>query len=168
MTVRKFPLPLLPTRLFTGHLHSLFYTLLVSNMYVLLDYGDFIDGSTSNTGNPYVQFISTTNPATAHAEFVAARLGGKDTTGSQHVSPSHGSGSSSSQFFQKYRIPIIAAAAAAAIALITLAAWLTTRRRKPTYRALFEPAPGGDMQMQYVAGYNTGAPPYADPWSHRR
>jgi len=140
----------------------------LSNMYVLLDYGDFIDGSTSNTANPYVQFISTTNPATAHAEFVAARLGGKDTTGSQHVSGSNGSGSSSSQFFQKYKIPIIAAASVAAIALISLAARLATRRRKPTYRAIFEPAPAGAMQMQYVSGYNAGAPPYADPWSHRR
>jgi len=140
-------------------------------MYALLNYGDFIDGSASNTANPYVQFISTTNPTTAHAEFVAARLGGKDSTGSQHVSSSSngsGPGSSSSQnFFEKYRTPIIAAASVAAVALLSLVVWLVTRRRKPTYRPLFEPAPVGDVRMQYVAGYNTGAP-YSDPWTHRR
>ena len=149
------------------------YTLSVSNMYVLLNYGDFIDGSPSNTADPYVQFISTTDPTTAHAEFVASRLNGTDSTGSQHVSSSSngsgpGSSSRSSQnFFKKYRTPIIAAASVAAIALISLVAWLATRRRKPTYRPLFEPAPAGDVQMQYVAGYNTGAP-YSDPYTHRR
>jgi hypothetical protein len=140
-------------------------------MYALLNYGDFIDGSASNTADPFVQFISTTNPATAHAEFVAARLGGKDSTGSQHVSGSNGSGSGSGSsqngFFKKYKTPIIAAASVVAIALISLVAWLATRRRKPTYRPLFDPAPGGDVQMQYVAGYNSGAP-YSDPYSYRR
>jgi hypothetical protein len=140
-------------------------------MYALLNYGDFIDGSTSNTANPYVQFISTTDPATAHAEFVAARLDGKDSTGSQHVSGSSngsGTGSSSSQsFFQKYKNPLIAAASVVAVGLLSLVVWSVTRRRKPSYRSLFEPAPGGDVRMQYVAGYNSGAP-YSDPWTHRR
>jgi hypothetical protein len=72
----------------------------------LLNYGDFIDGSTSNTSNPYVQILSTTDPAKAHADFVAARLGGKDTTGSQHL---NGSGSSKESFFQKYGILFVAA-----------------------------------------------------------
>jgi hypothetical protein len=63
-------------------------------MYILLNHGDFIDGSTPNMANPYIQFISTTDPATALAEFVVARLGGKDTTGSRHISgPNSGSGS---------------------------------------------------------------------------
>jgi hypothetical protein len=79
---------------------TLFVLSLVSNMYILLNYGDFIYESTSNMANPYVQyvqFISTTDPATALAEFVAVRLGGKDTTGSQHISsPNNGVGSGSS------------------------------------------------------------------------
>ena len=137
-------------------------------MYVLLNYGDFIDGSTSNTANPYVQFLSTTDPAAAHADFVATRLQGKDTSGSQHNTgsgSSGNSGSSSKSFFQKYKYPIIAGAALVVLGLVSTAIFLMTRRRrKATYRPLFEPAPAGDMQMQYVAGYNPApAPQYAPP-----
>jgi len=155
-------------------------------MYVLLNYGDFIDGSTSNTADPYIQFVSTTDPAAAHADFVATRLEGKDTSGSQHNTGSGSSGdsgSSSKSFFQKYKYPLIAAAAVVVLgALSTLSFILTRRRRrtcKKTYQPLFAPAPAGDMQMQYVAGYNPApappqyAPPhttgqYADPWNYRR
>lgn len=150
-------------------------------MYVLLDYGDFIDGSTSNTAAPYVQFLSTTNPAEAHADFVATRLQGNDTSGSQHntgTGSSGNSGSSSKNFFQKYKIPIIAGAAVAVLGVLSTALFLATRRRKPVYRPLFDPAPAGDMQMQYVAGYNPApapqyapppiAPPYGDPWNSSR
>ena len=48
----------------------------VTNVYLLLDYGDFIDSTPSNTANPYVQLLAMTNPATAHKEFVAMRLNG--------------------------------------------------------------------------------------------
>jgi hypothetical protein len=78
----------------------------------VVNYGDFIDGSTSNTSSPYVQILSTTDPAKAHADFVATRLGGKDTTGSQHL---NGSGSSKKSFFQKYSILFAAAAVALCI-----------------------------------------------------
>jgi hypothetical protein len=132
-------------------------------VYLLLDYGDFTDGST-NTTDPYVQILSTTNPAEAHADFVATRLSGKDTTGSQHVNS--GSGSNSG-FFHKYRIPIFAAAAVAGVAALTGVVWLVAKRRKPVYRPLYDPAPVGDMPMQNVTGYGAGAP-YSDPWTNRR
>jgi len=85
---------------------------LVTNVYLVLNYGDFIDGSTSNTSNPYVQILSTTDPAKAHADFVATRLGGNDTTGSQHFKSS---GSSNKSFFQKYSILFTVAAVALCI-----------------------------------------------------
>jgi len=81
----------------------------------LLNYGDFIDGSTSNTSNPYVQILSTTDPAEAHADFVATRLGGKDTTGSQHL---NGSRSSKKSFFQMYSTIILFAAAVVALCML--------------------------------------------------
>jgi len=151
-------------------------------MYVLLNYGDFIDGSTSNTADPYVQFVSTTDPAAAHADFVATRLEGNDTSGSQHNSSPSGSGDSgdsskSKGFFAKYKIPLIAGAVVVALAVFsTIVSLITrTRRRRKVYRPLFDPAPAGDMQMQYVAGYNPAAAPqyapppqYADPWNGRR
>jgi len=153
----------------------------VSNMYVLLNYGDFIDGSTSNTANPYVQFLSTTNPAAAHADFVATRLNGNDTSGSQHNSSpsssgSGSSGNSSKGFIDKYKLPLIAGAVVVVLAVFsTIVTLMTRRRRRKVYQPLFEPAPAGDMQMQYVAGYNPapapqyGPPPqYADPWNGRR
>jgi hypothetical protein len=153
-------------------------------MYVLLNYGDFIDGSTSNTANPYVQFLSTTNPAAAHADFVATRLHGNDTSGSQHNSSpsssgSGGSGGSSSKsFLSKYKFPLIGGAVVVALGVFSGIVTLMTRRRRrrsKAYRPLFEAAPAGDMQMQYVAGYNSAPAPqyppppqYADPWNGRR
>jgi hypothetical protein len=144
---------------------------LVSNVYLLLNYGDFIDGNTTNTANPYVQILSTTDPAAAHADFVATRLGGQDSTGSQHPKGTgsgagSGSKSNSSGFFQKYRIPIFVLAAVGGIAAFLGAVYHVTRRRKPTYRPLYDPAPVA-MPMQHVTGYNSGAP-YSDPWNNRR
>ncbi|KAG6815160.1 hypothetical protein H0H93_010747 [Arthromyces matolae] len=49
------------------------------NVYVLMDYGDFINDS-NDTDVPYVQFLSTTNATQAHKEFVEMRLNGMDTT----------------------------------------------------------------------------------------
>jgi hypothetical protein len=69
----------------------------------LLNYGDFIDGSTFNTSDPYVQILSTTDPAEAHTDFVATRQGLGDSTDSPHF---NGSGSSKKSLF--HRIPIFA------------------------------------------------------------
>ncbi|KAG6887508.1 hypothetical protein C0995_014740 [Termitomyces sp. Mi166 len=49
------------------------------NIYVLMDYGDFILGSDQKAA-PYVQFLSTTNATEAHADFVKVRLSGADNT----------------------------------------------------------------------------------------
>lgn len=46
----------------------------VRNVYLLINFGDFVDGSVDTTADPYVQLLSVTNPATAHAEFVNVRL----------------------------------------------------------------------------------------------
>lgn len=53
------------------------------NVYILINFGDFVDGSTSSVADPYIQLLPTTNPALAHADFVTARLGGVDRTASQ-------------------------------------------------------------------------------------
>jgi hypothetical protein len=54
----------------------------VRNVYLLINYGDFVDG-TATKSPPYVQLLSTTDPAAAHLDFVQTRLGGVDTTGMQ-------------------------------------------------------------------------------------
>ncbi|THV05271.1 acid protease [Dendrothele bispora CBS 962.96] len=53
------------------------------NTYSLFNFGDFVDGSPDNVADPYIQLLSTVDKAKMHREFVVARLGGKDTTGSQ-------------------------------------------------------------------------------------
>lgn len=53
------------------------------NAYLLIDFGDFVDGSNSSVKNPYIQLLPTTDKTTAHRDFVNARLGGVDTTSSQ-------------------------------------------------------------------------------------
>jgi hypothetical protein len=54
----------------------------VRNVYLLIDYGDFVDGTT-NKAPPYGQILSLTDVAAAHSDFVQTRLGGVDTTGMQ-------------------------------------------------------------------------------------
>ncbi|KAK0243960.1 aspartic peptidase domain-containing protein [Armillaria nabsnona] len=48
------------------------------NVYAVFNHGDFVaDGNdTTIRGDPYVQFLSTTDPAEAHSDFVAVRLDG--------------------------------------------------------------------------------------------
>ena len=58
----------------------------VRNVYLLVDYGDFVDGSVNTTADPYVQLLSITNPTAAHADFVNVRLNGNHTNKS---TPSH-------------------------------------------------------------------------------
>jgi hypothetical protein len=130
-------------------------------VYLLLNYGDFINGSTSNTASPFVQLLSTTDPAAAHADFVATRLNGNYTTPAQ-TDTQTGSGHHSS----KSKVFIFIGAGLAVAAILAGVVFCVLRRRKASYRPLFEPAPQGDMQMQYVTGYNTGGQ-YSDPWNRR-
>ena len=122
--------------------------LLVSNVYALLDYGDFTDDSASNTSSPYVQLLSTTDPAEAHADFVATRLNGKDTTGES--------------FFQRHKIPLIIAAVVVGVAALAGAVWIVVRRRKRVYYRLPNP-PVGDMSMEHLTRHRSEEP-YSDPW----
>ena len=50
---------------------------------MLVHFGDFVGGSEANVADPYIQLLSTVNKMAAHRDFVNARLGGVDTTGSQ-------------------------------------------------------------------------------------
>ncbi|KAI9448436.1 acid protease [Lactarius indigo] len=106
----------------------------LTNVYLLIDYGDFVDGTTK-TDKPYVQILPMTDPAAAHADF-----DNKDNGGAKG-------------FFEKYKIPILAGAGVAGALLLTTTAFLLFRSRKPAYRPLFEPAPAGSMQMHAVSGY---------------
>ncbi|KAF7298775.1 Aspartic peptidase A1 [Mycena indigotica] len=52
------------------------------NAYTLMDYGEWIERTSNDRGDPFMQLLPLTNRATAHADFVKVRLNGVDTTGS--------------------------------------------------------------------------------------
>ena len=62
---------------------SLALSPLVRNSYLLVNFGDFIDGKQDKVANPYVQLLPTTELVEAHNDFVQIRLKGVDTTGGQ-------------------------------------------------------------------------------------
>ncbi|THH20588.1 hypothetical protein EW146_g785 [Bondarzewia mesenterica] len=157
------------------------------NAYLLVNYGDFLEGSNSSTANPYVQILSTTNDtAEAHDDFVQVRLDGVDKTGDQRLSasnttspdPSNNNGnntSGSDSFFDRHKTAIIIAASVAGglVVLGTLATValclgrkrrLASSARPSVYRPLYEPAPAGEMQQ--VQGYQAGTR-YNNPWEQR-
>ncbi|KZT67266.1 acid protease [Daedalea quercina L-15889] len=51
------------------------------NVYALFDYGNFVEDTSQDLGDPFIQLLSTTNLTAAHESFVQARLSGVDTTG---------------------------------------------------------------------------------------
>lgn len=130
---------------------------------MLFDFGDFIDNTTS-TASPYVQLLSTTNPAKAHQDFVNARLGGNSTArnithNSQDLSSSFTSSSPSSWWSSlsstKKDIVIGLAAAVALMLVLAVSFYLCSRRGGGraaagtgamgfggnSYKPLHEPAP---------------------------
>ncbi|SJL07766.1 uncharacterized protein ARMOST_11116 [Armillaria ostoyae] len=48
------------------------------NVYAVFNFGDFVAGGNDTTirGDPYIQLLSTTDPAEAHSDFVTVRLSG--------------------------------------------------------------------------------------------
>lgn len=49
------------------------------NAYLLINYGNFVDGTTTKAP-PYVQLLSVTDPTAAHQDFINSRLGGATPT----------------------------------------------------------------------------------------
>ncbi|KAI9508863.1 acid protease [Russula earlei] len=102
------------------------------NVYLLVNYGDFVDG-TATKAPPYVQLLSVTDPAAAHVDFVNTRLGGVDTTGFQVLINSSPSSSDSDYngSDQQTRLIVIGGVASGCllILLIAIVAYITLRRR---------------------------------------
>jgi hypothetical protein len=61
----------------------------VRNAYALFNFGDFIDGSTSNVGAPYIQLLSIADKAKIHEDFVRARLGSEGNSSGNSGSSGH-------------------------------------------------------------------------------
>ncbi|THG98832.1 hypothetical protein EW026_g3424 [Hermanssonia centrifuga] len=52
------------------------------NTYTLFDYGDWVDDSSNDRSDPYIQLLSVTDKIKMHNDFVTVRLNGIDTTNS--------------------------------------------------------------------------------------
>jgi hypothetical protein len=163
-------------------------------VYLLINYGDFLDGSTNKTANPYVQLLSTTNPASAHADFLRVRTTTTTTGGASepvdHAAIAEADSPSSTtapkgvkNAFMKEKIPIIIVlSVGVGLVLLGVFVLLCSRNRlsrrgrdslASTYRSyqhIGAPAPsGGDMHS--VRGYyQYGTPQQAYPnasWGRR-
>lgn len=124
---------------------------------MLIDFGDFVDGSTSKTADPYIQLLPLTADLTeAHTDFVTVRLSGVDETGNFKLLPatvlpdddddSSSSDDDSESFGQKLKpyLPyLIAGCVAAGVILLFAIAFFVARSRRMRYRRLQEPAPQG-------------------------
>ncbi|KAK0504256.1 aspartic peptidase domain-containing protein [Armillaria luteobubalina] len=132
------------------------------NVYAVFNFGDFVAGGndTTNRGDPYLQFLSTTDPAEAHSDFVAVRLKGNDTTGGQSLNGPSSSGSGSG--LPKAVYFGIAAGALGLGLLLMVCAFFMNRRRKqssPSYRPISSPAPPVDMQLNAAGPPRYSVPP---------
>jgi len=151
------------------------------NVYILIDYGDFVDG-TSNTANPYIQLLATTNDlAEAHQDFVNTRMGGKDDASWQLLPPSSmgSTPKSESQFVRriKYYWPIIAAVGGFLILLILVTCLCMRRRKKAgsrpfwrgkkSYQPLHDPAPLGMQPIGHDGAPRQSTSDYRNPWDSR-
>ena len=138
-------------------------------MYLLINYGDYVDGSNTKA-LPYVQLLSTTDPTSAHLDFVNIRLGGTDTTGDQMLSATSTSSPDDVNDINKSsddakKTATIAGVVISAVFVVATAfiAYFTYKRRHkrhlvPTtahmgsYRPLQLAAPAGELHL--VQGYH--------------
>jgi hypothetical protein len=135
--------------------------------------GDFVQGKAGPTAPPFIQLLSTTVPAEAHADFVSTRLNGVDTTGSQTLLPNitasgpyntfaaaNNNSGGFTGFVQNFKWAIIGISIGLAI-LLAILLWYYCRRRSGRkeglvagedrpYRALNEPAPFGNDHYVFV------------------
>jgi hypothetical protein len=164
----------------------------VRNTYLLINYGDFVNGGTS-TAAPFVQLLSTTNDtAAAHQDFVQMRLSGKDTN--------NGNPLSSETRPNIRKIALIAGAVGVGLLFLLIGLCICCSRNRsirkttttggvmgfggPTYQPLHDPAPNAAYETHTLPnlGYNGGqAPPayggypqphppmggYQTAWDHR-
>ncbi|CDO77320.1 hypothetical protein BN946_scf184775.g10 [Trametes cinnabarina] len=122
------------------------------NAYMLINFGDFVDGALAKVGDPYVQLLPLTDPAEAHADFVQVRMGGVDRSSQLHLLPAipdnsnsddDSSSSSDDNGIKKYLPYIIAGSVAGGLILIALVLYALFGGSRKKYRRLHDPAPAG-------------------------
>ncbi len=139
------------------------------NAYMLINFGDFVDGALTKVGDPYIQLLSLTDPAEAHTDFVTTRMGGIDKSADLHLLPAlpnngeDGKDKPQEDTLHKYLPYIIAGSVAAGVIILALIAAASYRSSvKRRYRRLHDPAPAG------LPTHATNAAPFQDYQPTRR
>jgi len=137
------------------------------NAYMLINFGDFVDGSSSKTANPYIQLLPLTQDlAEAHSDFVNVRLMGVDNTGNfkllpaSVVPPDDDNGPSNKESFSDKIHPyipwIIVGSVAIGVCIVIAIVLCVISSRRKRYRRLQEPAPQGLEQYEPFERYQPG------------
>ncbi|KIJ43065.1 hypothetical protein M422DRAFT_779838 [Sphaerobolus stellatus SS14] len=129
------------------------------NAYMLVNFGDFVDGNLEHQGDPYMQLLSVTDPAEAHQDFVNGRLEGVDTTASQTrfnttvidniVPPPEDN--KGKKFFSKNWPYFVGAALVGFTLIFSGCIWSMMRKRRRgagPYRPLNDPAPAEAVEVR--------------------
>ncbi|PIL36177.1 hypothetical protein GSI_01837 [Ganoderma sinense ZZ0214-1] len=121
------------------------------NAYMLINFGDFVDGALTKVGDPYIQLLPLTDPQEGHSDFVKIRMDGIDKSADLHLLPAlpnNGEDGKNDKTqedtLHKYLPYIIAGSIAAGVvilALIVVASYRSSAKRR--YRRLHDPAPAG-------------------------
>jgi hypothetical protein len=117
----------------------------VRNVYLLINYGDFVDGTT-NKAPPYAQLLSLTDPAAAHLDFVDVRLDGVDTTGMQVFTadrPVSSPAASNNDGRQTRMVMIYGVIAGSLILVFLVTTYVIVKRRRSNTRSNFSTADTG-------------------------
>lgn len=116
------------------------------NAYLLVNFGDFVDGKTDKVADPYVQLLPTTEITEAHNDFVQVRLKGIDSTNGQtlldnftpsgppDVKKSNSNGGVSGWLYDHRTILIAVGASVGGVLLVLLTVLCCCRRRRSNVR----------------------------------
>ncbi|OBZ68699.1 putative aspartic-type endopeptidase CTSD [Grifola frondosa] len=137
------------------------------NAYAYINFGDFVDGSTNKTADPYIQLLSlTNNSAEAHSDFLKVR---GDSPWTPNADTSFGA-----EVHAHLPIVIGVCAGVAVLLLIAIAACCCCGKRRSrggrapffqrSYQPLHDPAPEA-YDLRHVG--HTQPPSYSNPWDAR-
>ncbi|KAI0675315.1 acid protease [Trametes maxima] len=123
------------------------------NAYMLINFGDFVDGALAKVGDPYIQLLPLTEPTEAHRDFVQVRMGGIDRSSDFKLLPalpntddddnSSDDKDGGEDNIKKYLPYIIAGSVAGGLIFIALVGYAIFGGSSKKYRKLHEPAPAG-------------------------
>ena len=143
------------------------------NVYLLINFGDFVDGKLNQTADPFIQMLSTTNDTSeAHSDFVKVRGSSQSWNPDSHSLAAR----------IRAHLPLVIGVAVGVVVLLLVAiAACCLRNRKvrrtpagfmnfqSSYQPLHEPAPPSYDMHAMGPGGGYGAPPqhqsnYNNPW----